>query len=54
MKLLLPVSLLIACMVWTASPAWSNSEEVKVQRVITDLAGAYMAFPQTQDRHSVI
>ena len=54
MKLLLPVSLLIACMVWTASPAWPNSEEVKVQRVITDLAEAYMAFPQTHDRHSVI
>lgn len=43
-----------ACMVWAASPALPDSEEQKVLRVITDLAEAHMAFPQTRDRHSVM
>ena len=54
MKPTLSLSLLVACTVWAASPAWSESEETKVQRTIRDLAEAYMAFPQTRDRQSVI
>jgi len=54
MKPTLQISLLIACTVWAASPAWPDAEDLKVQQVITDLAGAYMAFPQTRDRHSVL
>ena len=54
MKPFLPVSLLVICMVRAASPAWPDSDDGKVQRVITDLAEAYMAFPQTRDRQSVL
>jgi ketosteroid isomerase-like protein len=54
MKPTLQISLLVACTVWASSPAWPDSEDLKVQRVITDLAEAYMAFPQTRDRHSVM
>jgi|SRR5215831_7586565 len=54
MKPTLLLSLLVACTVWAASPAWPESEETKVQRTITDLAKAYMAFPQTRDRQSVM
>jgi hypothetical protein len=54
MKPTLQISLLVAYMVLAASPAWPDTENLKVQQVITDLAEAYMAFPQTLDRHSVL
>jgi ketosteroid isomerase-like protein len=54
MKPTLQISLLVACTVWATSPAWPDAEDLKVQQVITDLAGAYMAFPQTRDRHSLL
>ena len=38
---------------WVASPAWPASEDLEVQRVIREAAEAYVAFPQTRDRHSV-
>jgi ketosteroid isomerase-like protein len=54
MKPALQILLLVAYTVCVSSPAWPNSEEQKVERVITDLAEAYMAFPQTRDRRSVM
>ena len=54
MKPFLSITLLVACTVWTASSAWPDSDDAKVRQVITDVAEAYMAFPQTRDRQSVV
>jgi len=54
MKPTFQISLLIACTVWAASPAWPEAEDLQVQQTITDLAEVYMSFPQTLDRHSVL
>jgi len=50
----LQIWLSIVCAAWAASPAWPASEDLEVQRVIREAAEAYMAFPHTRDRHSVM
>ena len=54
MKSTLQTWLFVVCTVWVASPVWPASEDLEVHRVIRDLAEAYMAFPQTRDRQSVL
>jgi len=54
MKPALQLSLLVACTLLAASPSWPDSEELNVRQTITDLAEAYMAFPETRNHHSVM
>ncbi len=54
MKTMSLLAAIIMLVLWTTNQAWAESEEAAVQRVITDLANAFAAFPRTKDRQSVL